>query len=166
MRLLGVWPAVACLAVSLAVVPVNLLVLRTQTKLRRQTLVHSDARVKLTGEVLSGRAPGWANVPCSGCLKILHQGIVVLRLMQCCLVQCCLVQCCLVQCCMVLADARQTRCCGPCASCKHQNTPPLTCRRHPGCQAVCLEKLPLQAAGIKPATLSCRHQACITVLLA
>ena len=58
MRLLGVWPALACLAVSLAVVPVNLLVLRTQTKLRRQTLVHTDARVKLTGEVLSGRAAG------------------------------------------------------------------------------------------------------------
>ena len=71
MRLMGLLPALACLAVSLAVVPVNLLVLRTQTRLRRQTLVHTDARVKLTGEVLSGGAAGWT-APCSSCFGSLR----------------------------------------------------------------------------------------------
>ena len=82
MRLLGLWPALACLAVSLAVVPINLLVLRTQTKLRRQTLVHTDARVKLTGEVLSGRATAWKSAPRNGCFAILRAGLIVPGMLQ------------------------------------------------------------------------------------
>ena len=85
MRLMGLLPALACLAVSLAVVPINLLVLRTQTRLRRQTLVHTDARVKLTGEVLSGGAAGWT-APCSSCFGSLRGGIMVPCWVQCCMV--------------------------------------------------------------------------------
>lgn len=54
-RLLTWQSAVSGLAVTLSIIPLSIFVGRWQTRIRSHVVQRTDARVKLTGEVLSGK---------------------------------------------------------------------------------------------------------------
>ena len=55
-RLLTWQSAVSGLAVTLSIIPLSIFVGRWQTRIRSHVVQRTDARVKLTGEVLSGKS--------------------------------------------------------------------------------------------------------------
>jgi hypothetical protein len=55
-RILTVWPALAGLLVTVAIIPLTWLLGKLLAKARRQAMVAADARVKLITEVITGEA--------------------------------------------------------------------------------------------------------------
>ena len=62
--------ALAGLGVTLAILPLSLLVTRWQSTTRQNGLEHTDARVKLTGEVLTGRGQAMQHSVSIHCLCV------------------------------------------------------------------------------------------------
>ena len=67
--------ALAGLGVTLVLVPLSLWVSRWQARMRTHAVKRSDARVKLTSEVLSGKALTHAECFCIASLGQLHRNM-------------------------------------------------------------------------------------------
>ena len=53
-RILSVWPALAGLAVTVAIIPATMIMGKVLAGVRRASMQAADARVKLTTEVITG----------------------------------------------------------------------------------------------------------------
>lgn len=53
-RVLTLWPALAGLGMTVAIIPLTLLLGRLMTAARRESVAAADARIKLTTEVITG----------------------------------------------------------------------------------------------------------------
>ena len=60
-RMLSWQSALTGLAVTLSIIPLSIVVGRWQTRIRAHVVQRTDARVKLTGEVLSGQSVSFRN---------------------------------------------------------------------------------------------------------